>query len=50
MITRNIDCIIERRLLVSYRIDPELVDALLPGRSARSSSTVTLSEACASSG
>ena len=30
MITRNIDCIIERRLLVSYRIDPELVDALLP--------------------
>ena len=29
MITRNIDCIIERRLLVSYRIDPELVDALL---------------------
>ena len=30
MITRNIDSIIERRLLVSYRIDPELVDALLP--------------------
>ena len=30
MITRIIDCIIERRLLVSYRIDPELVDALLP--------------------
>ena len=30
VITRNIDCIIERRLLVSYRIDPELVDALLP--------------------
>ncbi len=30
MITRNIDCIIERRLLVSYRIDPERVGALLP--------------------
>jgi hypothetical protein len=30
VITRNIDCVIERRLLVSYRIDPERVDALLP--------------------
>jgi uncharacterized protein YqjF (DUF2071 family) len=30
MITRNIDCVIERRLLVSYRIDPGCVAALLP--------------------
>jgi len=30
VITRNIDCIIERRLLVSYGIDPERVGALLP--------------------
>ena len=30
MITKNIDCVIERRLLVSYRIDPERVAALLP--------------------
>jgi uncharacterized protein YqjF (DUF2071 family) len=30
MITRNVDCVIERRLLVSYRIDPDRVEALLP--------------------
>lgn len=30
MIARNIDCVIERRLLVSYRIDPDRVEALLP--------------------
>jgi uncharacterized protein YqjF (DUF2071 family) len=30
MITRVIDCVIERRLLVNYRIDPEQVAALLP--------------------
>jgi uncharacterized protein YqjF (DUF2071 family) len=30
VITRKIDCVIERRLLVSYRIDPERVAALLP--------------------
>lgn len=30
MITRNISGLIERRLLVSYRIDPERVAALLP--------------------
>lgn len=30
MITRYISCLIERRLLVSYRIDPERVAALLP--------------------
>lgn len=30
MIAKDIDCVIERRLLVSYRIDPERVDALLP--------------------
>jgi uncharacterized protein YqjF (DUF2071 family) len=30
MITRNVDCVIERRLLVSYRIDPDQVQALLP--------------------
>jgi uncharacterized protein YqjF (DUF2071 family) len=30
VITRNIDCVIERRLLVSYRIDPERVRALVP--------------------
>jgi hypothetical protein len=28
---RNIDCVIERRLLVNYRIDPDQVAALLPG-------------------
>lgn len=31
MIIRKIDCVIERRLLVNYRIDPEFVAALLPG-------------------
>lgn len=30
MIARHIDCVIERRLLVSYRIDPGRVDPLLP--------------------
>ncbi len=30
MITRSIDCLIERRLLVNYRIDPERVAAFLP--------------------
>jgi uncharacterized protein YqjF (DUF2071 family) len=30
MTTRKIDCVIERRLLVSYRIAPERVNALLP--------------------
>lgn len=30
MSTRNVDCIIERRLLVNYRIDPGRVSALLP--------------------
>jgi Uncharacterized conserved protein (COG2071) len=30
MISRNVDCVIERRLLVSYRIDPGQVEALLP--------------------
>jgi uncharacterized protein YqjF (DUF2071 family) len=30
VITRNINCVIERRLLVSYRIDPERVTALVP--------------------
>jgi uncharacterized protein YqjF (DUF2071 family) len=30
VIARNIDCVIERRLLVSYRIDPDRVEALLP--------------------
>jgi Uncharacterized conserved protein (COG2071) len=30
VITRNIDCVIERRLLVNYRIDPQYVAALLP--------------------
>lgn len=30
MIARNIDCVIKRRLLVSYSIDPDRVDALLP--------------------
>ena len=30
MITKKIDCVIERRLLVSYRIDPERVRAVLP--------------------
>jgi uncharacterized protein YqjF (DUF2071 family) len=30
VITRNLSCLIERRLLVSYRIDPERVSALLP--------------------
>lgn len=30
MITKKIDCVIERRLLVSYRINPERVSALLP--------------------
>jgi uncharacterized protein YqjF (DUF2071 family) len=28
---RKIDCVIERRLLVNYRIDPKYVAALLPG-------------------
>lgn len=31
MIARDIDCVIERRLLVNYRIDPDRVAALLPG-------------------
>ena len=30
MITRNIDCTIQRRLLISYRIDPERAAALVP--------------------
>jgi uncharacterized protein YqjF (DUF2071 family) len=30
MIARNIDCVIERRLLVSYRVDPEYAATLLP--------------------
>jgi Uncharacterized conserved protein (COG2071) len=30
VIARNIDCVIERRLLVNYRIDPGRVAALLP--------------------
>ncbi len=30
MITRSINCLIERRLLVSYRIDPERVTTLVP--------------------
>lgn len=30
MIIKNVDCVIERRLLVSYRIDPDRVEALLP--------------------
>jgi uncharacterized protein YqjF (DUF2071 family) len=30
MITRKIDCLIERRLLISYRMDPERIAALLP--------------------
>lgn len=30
MIAKNIDCVIARRLLVNYRIDPEHVAALLP--------------------
>jgi uncharacterized protein YqjF (DUF2071 family) len=30
VITKTIDSVIERRLLVSYRIDPERVEALLP--------------------
>jgi uncharacterized protein YqjF (DUF2071 family) len=30
VITKNISCVIERRLLVSYRIDPDRVAALLP--------------------
>jgi uncharacterized protein YqjF (DUF2071 family) len=30
VIARDIDCVIERRLLVSYRLDPGRVDALLP--------------------
>jgi hypothetical protein len=30
MLTKAIDCIIERRLLVNYRIDPEIVARLLP--------------------
>jgi hypothetical protein len=32
VIARNIDCVIERRLLVSYRIDPERVVPLLPSQ------------------
>jgi hypothetical protein len=31
VITSSIDCVIERRLLVNYRIDPGKVAALLPG-------------------
>jgi len=30
VITRNVDCVIERRLLVNYRIDPERVAAFVP--------------------
>ncbi len=30
MITKRIDCVIDRRLLVSYRIEPARVNALLP--------------------
>lgn len=30
MISKTIDCVIERRLLVSYRLDPERVAALVP--------------------
>lgn len=32
MITRTIDCVIQRRLLVNYRIEPDYVAALLPRR------------------
>lgn len=31
MLTKAIDCTIERRLLVNYRIDPEMVARVLPG-------------------
>jgi hypothetical protein len=31
VISRTIDCVIERRLLVNYRIDPDYVATLLPG-------------------
>jgi hypothetical protein len=30
MLTKTIECVIERRLLVNYRIDPDLVSRLLP--------------------
>jgi hypothetical protein len=31
MMTRNIECVIERRLLVNYRISADQVAAVLPG-------------------
>ncbi len=48
MLTREVDCTIARRLLVNYRVDPEVVAAQLRRRSGPRPSRAGPSAACAS--